>query len=100
MTEMCVFCSRHDQCRGLTPSGAWIPDAGTTGLPRPALRHHARVLAQRPDEAAHVRDPPMAARRLLHPVRLRVQRSVRLLTIVGRLWAATTATTTTTKMTT
>ena len=51
----------------------------TAGLPAPSLRHHAGVLAQGPDEAAHIRDPPVEAGGLLHHVRFRVQGRLRLL---------------------
>ena len=53
----------------------------TAGLPAPSLRHHAGVLAQGPDEAAHIRDPPVEAGGLLHHVRLRVQGGFSLLTL-------------------
>ena len=77
------FSSRHDERRGSEPSGTRVPHAKSPGVPPDPVRHHARVLAQGPHEEADLRDAAVAAGRLLHPVRFRVQRSVGLLTISG-----------------
>jgi hypothetical protein len=59
---------RHDQRRSPQPGGARVPHAEPAGLPPSPLRDHAGVLAQGPHEAADLRDPPVAAGRLLYPV--------------------------------
>ena len=52
---------RHDQRRGLEPGGARVSHAESSRLPARPLRDHAGVLAQGPNETAHVRDPAVAA---------------------------------------
>ena len=49
-----LFFSRHDKCRGPPSGGAWVPHAAPPRLSQPAVRHHAGVLAQGPDEEAHL----------------------------------------------
>ena len=57
----------------LPAGGARVQDAAAPVLPRPALRHHARVLAQGSRQAAHLRDSAVETGGLLHNVRLGVQ---------------------------
>ena len=58
---MVLFIFRHDQRRGLEPGGARVSHAESSRLPARPLRDHAGVLAQGPNETAHVRDPAVAA---------------------------------------
>lgn len=67
-----VSLSRHDERRGVAPSGARLPHAVSAELPVTALRHYARVLAQGPAEATHLRDAAVEAGGLLHYGQLRV----------------------------
>ena len=79
--KFCFFPSRNDKRRGPEPGGTRVPHAEPARMPADPVRHHAGVLAQGPDEEAHLRDAAVAARRLFHSVRFRVQRSVGILTI-------------------
>lgn len=71
------YICRYDKCRGAAPSGARLQNAVSARLSGCVVRHHARVLAQGPDEAADVRDAAVEVGRLLHHGGLRVQRGKR-----------------------
>ena len=57
---------RNDERWSAAPGGAWLPHAVPPWLPQGPVRHHAGVLAQGGDGAAHLRNPAVEAGGVLH----------------------------------
>lgn len=59
--------NRHDKRWSIEPSGTWLSNAKSARLHTCPVRNYARVLAQRSDATAHLRNVAMETGRFLHP---------------------------------